>query len=368
MGFKEDYAELREAFLEYKKKKYFEIFSSADIFCIYEEKRTVLLTFIEQFFGETYGLQLFYTKDGLNYVHDILSSEDEYAITVGDCDSIVCVFKKKKELTNDDIIFLNLVGKNPVNENNVILYRFEKGYRYRTCNKKEISIMSLYGVFLSSLIRNEKEEILEAFRNGDCVVSNLNAELHEYSCIYRPLPYLESNPNKQKANMPFVMEYKDKPYLNEDCYLYTSYLPVSVQKTRIRPLLLYFYFVKSGAMQLKYIIEEPKEYKNVIYGILDDVFNNIGMPCKMIINNRDLYYILTKTLDCLNIENVFERDNLVAGENVSNVISKLYSQTQDAEMESEETITMLMDLISDAVNNMEDSIEDYDLKEDNFVS
>lgn len=370
MSYKEDYDELREAFLEYKKKKYFEIFSSADIFAIYDDKgNRVLLTFIEQFFQDTFGIQLFYTRDGINYVHDILSSKDEYAITIGDCDSIVCVYKKRKDLTKDDIEFLNLMKMKIVNENNIILYRFQKGYRYRTCTKKEVSIMSLYGVFLSSLIQNEKEQILETFRNGDAVLANLNTERHEYSCIFRPLPFLEENPRKSPCNLPFVEEYKNKPYINDDCYLYTSYLPVSVLETRVRPLLLYFYFAKSDNMQLKYIIEEPKEYKNVIYGILDDLFNSVGMPCKMVINNRDLYYILTKTLDKLNIENVFERDNLKAGEDVSSVISKIYSKTLDQEMESEETITMLMDMISDAVNNIDEEDKEYNLEEDNtFVS
>ena len=60
----------------------------------------------------------------------------------------------------------------------------------------------------------------------------------------------------------------------------------------------------------------------------------------MIINNRDLYCILTKTLDELHIENTFERDNLKGEEDVSFVVSNMYQKTQDTLMEEEEIISM----------------------------
>ena len=110
MGYKEDYKELREVFLKYKRKGYFETYSSADLFYIIGSKGDyAILTFIDQFFGDAMGLQCFFTKDGMNYVHDILSTNDEYSVTVGDCDSIVAVFKNKDLLTEEDTKFFSLV-------------------------------------------------------------------------------------------------------------------------------------------------------------------------------------------------------------------------------------------------------------------
>ena len=362
MSFKDDYNELKECFASFKRNHYFEKFTSGDIFCVNEQNKMnlILMTFIDQFFGESMGLQLFYTKDGINYVHDILSSGDDGVINIGDCDSIVAVYKKQKELTKDDYDFLKKLDQKVVREYNLICYRFTKGLKPRVCNKNEISIVSLYGVFLASLIPNEHKYIVEAFNRGDSVMAKLNVEEKRYDCFYGPLPYLEIKLRKEPVNEPFVKEYSNHPYLNEDCHLCTSYLPVIIKENGVRPLLLYFYFVESNRFELKYIIDSPKEYKNCIYGILDDIFTSIGQPAKMIINSRELYYILTKTLDALNIENVFQRElDFSNKDDVSILISRMYEKTLDTEMESKEAVSMLLDLISNVVKNE----NEYDIEE-----
>jgi hypothetical protein len=169
-------------------------------------------------------------------------------------------------------------------------------------------------------------------------------------------------------NHQFIDEYKDHTYTNEDCYLFTSYQPVSVKGSGIRPLLLYFYYNKSGNMELKYIISNPKDYKNIIYGILDEVFTKDGLPTKMIINNSDLYAFLSKTLDGLSIENSFERDNLKAGEDVSGVISSRYQKTHDTEMEEAEIISMFNFLIQAVGTLDQEEFIDTEDSNDLFVS
>ena len=369
MGYKEDYKDLREVFLKYKRKDYFETYSSADLFYVIGSLGDyAILTFIDQFFGEAKGLQCFFNRDGMNYVHDILSTNDEYSVTVGDCDSIVAVFKTRDMLTDEDIEFLNKMDKRKTKDNNLIIYRFKKGYRYTIASHKDIHTIATYGVFLDSLIENEREDINNAFKDNDCVIASLNHEKKEYSCIYRPLPYLEDMPNRAPINKQFVEEYENHVYLNEECYIFTSYLPVAVKSTGVRPLLLYFYYAGSNRMELRYILSSPKEYKNIIYGILDEIFTKIGLPYKMIINNRDLYTILTKTLDRLSIENVFERDNLKAGEDVSNLVSSVYQKTQDTLMEEEE-IKEMFDFLIKAIGTLEDNYTEEDIASENsFVS
>ena len=367
MGVKEDYLDLRKVFLKFKRESNFETYSSADLFYVFDsDGKTALLTFIDQFFGEGVGLQCFNNKDGINYVHDVLSAQDEYSVTVGDCDSIVAVFKPKESLTDDDIKFLKKMDQRRTKDNNLIIYRFKKGYKYKIASNHDIATISIYGVFLDSLIANEEMEIIEAFNQDYAVIVSLNYERKEYSCLYRPLPYLEMMPKKMGVNTQFIEEYKNHLYTNEDCYLFTSYLPVAVKNSGIRPLLLYFYYSKSGAMELKYIISNPKEYKNIIYGILDEVFTKDGLPTKMIINNRDLYAILSKTLDELSIENSFERDNLKAGEDVSGVISSMYQKTLDTEMEESEIVSMF-NLLIQAVGSLDASEFMDDEEEDNSL-
>lgn len=367
MSYKEDYLELKECFQSFKRNNYFEKFTSGDIFCVKEKgsNQLALMTFIDQFFGDTLGLQLFYTRDGINYVHDILSCIDESAVTIGDCDSIVAVYKKKESLTEEDYDFLKLVGQKPVAKYNLICYRFQKGLRSRCCTKKEIETLALYGVFLASLIPNEHQDIVNCFKEGNSVLAELDVKEKRYAAFYQPLPYLQILPKSNPVNEPFVEEYKNRTYLNDDCYLYTSYLPVTIKDSKARPILLYFYFLNSGRMELKYILDEPKEYKNCIYGILDDLFSEIGLPAKMVINNRDLYFILNKTLKALNIETTFERENSVTNkDSVNEVVARIYEKTQDSEMESKETVTMIIEIIQEALKGLNDEyIEETETKD-----
>ena len=213
MSFIDDYKEIRKCFISFKKRQYFDIFSSADIFYVIDSfGKKAILTFIDQFFGDAKGLQVFHNRDGINYVHDILSTTDEYSVTVGDCDSIVAVFKEKKDLTDEDITFLNKMEQKKTLENNLIIYRFKKGYRHTYAKNNEIKMISEYVVFLNSLIPNEELSVIEAFNESRCVLASFNKKRLEYSCIYRSLPYLEIMPKRSPINSEFVNEYKDHLY------------------------------------------------------------------------------------------------------------------------------------------------------------
>nr|MCR5231275.1 hypothetical protein [Acholeplasmatales bacterium] len=202
MGYKDDYKELKECFTSFKRNHYFEKFTSGDVFCINDDNKNnlILMTFIDQFFGESLGLQLFYTKDGINYVHDILSSGEESAVNIGDCDSLVTVYKRSKDLTKEDYDFLKRMDTKVVREYNLICYRFTKGLKSRCATNTEVSTMALYGVFLASLIPNEHLDIKEAFNKGDSVLVNLSVSEKKYECYYGPLPYLQINLNRHPIN------------------------------------------------------------------------------------------------------------------------------------------------------------------------
>ena len=82
----------------------------------------------------------------------------------------------------------------------------------------------------------------------------------------------------------------------------------------------------------------------------------------MIINSRDLYYIISKTLDSLNIENVFQRElDFSNKDDVSVLISRMYERTLDTEMESKEAVSMLLDLIANVVKDE----NEYDMEDKN---
>ena len=76
------YKNIRKILTEFSKKNYWSNFTSADIFYfmikdkerIFPNTRNSLLTFVDSFFERGFGIQLFFTKEGFSYVHNLFTS------------------------------------------------------------------------------------------------------------------------------------------------------------------------------------------------------------------------------------------------------------------------------------------------------
>ena len=365
------YKQIREIINKFIKKDYWNEFSSADIFYFDDsKKKKTMITFIDSFFGEAYGIQFFINKDGFNYVHDILTCQNPDMISIGDCDSICAVLSSKEDLTPTDIKFLKSCNARIKEENNLLIYRFKKGYAQRLANLEELNMVLSRLDYLGCIIANEYVDIKAAFENGYLAIAYVDLEKYLYHISYHPLPFLESNPRVKPINENFVNEYKDSTFINDECYLFTSYLPIIVKETGVRPILLYFYYADSGKTFLKFIIDEPKTYYDYIFGILDDVFIKVGKPTKMIFNNRDFYYFTKKTLSSLQIECVKTDNNEYVDENISNVISRVFEKTGDDVIEKESAALLLIETLTNVINEIEsyDTEDDEKNDNDNLVS
>ncbi len=350
------YKEIRLVINNFIKKDYWKSFCSADIFYFDDsKKKKTMITFMDSFFGESYGLQFFVNTDGFNYVHDIFTSKNPDMISVGDCDSLCAVLVSKEKLTAEDKIFLTKCKSRVKEENNLIIYRFKKGYAQRHANLNELKMILEKISYLSSIIQNEFNDLVNAFNQGLSAVAYVNLEEYLYHISYLPLPFLEKNPKYKPVNQDFLNEYKNKTFINDECYLFTSYLPIIIKETNVRPLLLYFYFSESNKSYLKFIIDDPKAYYDYIYGILDEVFLNVGKPIKFIFNNRDFFYYVAKTLNELQIECERTDNNDRVDDNITNVISQIFEKTNDDVIEKEEAVIILMDTLTKLINEINES-------------
>lgn len=370
MSIKDDYIEIRKIINKFIKKDYWKDFSSADIFYTVFERRKSLLTFLDSFFGDSYGVQLFFNKDGFNYVHDIFTSSDDDFISIGDCDSLCAVLMSKSSLGTREIDFLRKNNFRIKEENNLIVYRFEKGFGQRLANANEMEILFEQLFFISCLLDEDYEPIVEAFKSEKSVVSIVSSDEKRYNVIFRPLPYLEENPRRSPINKAFAEEFSNSYFINDECYLFTSYLPVIIKENNVRPLLVYFYYPKTSKNYVKYITTPPKDYKNCIWGILYEAFTNVGLPTKMYINNRDIYHMVVKTLEATKMEVEFTKESNEINQNINQLVGVMYQQTNDEIYEEKEAIEILMDTIAKVMNNISDDYTDidYDDDDESYVS
>lgn len=349
---KDIYLDCKKLLKDFIKKEYWAKFTAADLFYIMSGKNRALFTFVDQFFGDAFGCQLFFNTDGLNYVHDILTSSNEETVTIYDCDSLCAALICRSELKEDEIKFLR-DNKIRINENNnLIIYRYEAGYKQRIADNKDMSILLEYFELIASILNNEYEDIVYWFKENESIVCLMNKEKLEYEIIYRHLPYLEKKPRLLKANEGFIEEFRNCTYVNDECYLFASYLPVVIKESDIRPLVLYFYYPKLKKHQFKYIMNEPKEYKNILFSIIYDVFMEIGVPYKILFNNRNVHSILKKTINALHIEDSFTREDNNVDSNMNEIIAKVYQESSNEIVESEEFIHMLLNSIQATLNDL----------------
>ena len=352
------YQEIKKLFVKFIKNGYFSKFSSADIFYNYfSPKKIHMVTFIDNFFGDSFGFQLFVNDDGFNYVHDIFTTSDNI-VNLGDCDSICAVFVSKKDIQEDEKEYVRKNGSKVMKDNNLIMYRFRPGFGKKFVNKKEMHNVLLNLSFLDSLIRNDYNDLIENFNNDLAALSFIDEKELVYQVKYMSIPYLETFPKKQEENIPFVNEFSNSLYYDHECYIFTSYVPMVIKETNVRPLIVYFYCPDTNKMLFNYIVDEPKEYKNCIFGILDNIFSNVGLPEKIYFNNRKIHSIVSKTLDKLNIENSFLREKKNVDDNINEFMEHIYSKSEDGIISSKETVDFLMNAITYALNELDGELED----------
>jgi len=338
---------------------YFKSFNSGDIFYfVRKNSADSMFTFVETMIDDSFVGQLFMGPESFNYVHDILTSNST-GVTIYDCNAILFSLKTKNEMTDFDKTYYHDNNMRVMEELNLVIYRYYPGKRIQMANDLEITELYKHLSYLNSIIEAEFDRIIDAFSKELCVYSIIDDENYTYEMILRPLPYLETKSRLNKVNNEFVLEFKNMDFQNSECYLFLSYMPLVIKEKNIRPLMIYLYYPNLNKHLFKYMTEPFNKNKNMLYGILDEAFNEYGKPYKMYINNRYAYAYLHKTLNELNIENEFLREEKKTDENIGLLMSSLYSSTNLDEIIEEETfVSNLMDVISSTINILNDENKD----------
>lgn len=369
---KKIYLDCKKILKKFIEKGYWKLFNSGDIFYFKREgKADSIFTFVEAMIDDSFGGQLFSGKESFNYVHDILTTNLQ-SVTLYDCDAILFSMKTKEEITESDKLYFKENNMRVMIENNFLCYRYEPGKKIRMANDSELEEIYNHLSYLNSIIEAEFDKIINAFAKDLCVYSIIDDKNYTYQMILRPLPYLETKVRCSKENKSFVEEFKDKNFVNSEAYLFLSYVPMVIKNKNIRPLMIYLYYPKENKHLFKYMIDDFNKNKNVLYGILDEAFSEIGKPYKIFINNRQVHAYLKKTLDLLDIENEFLREEKITNDNIDLLMQAFYSPKLDEIVEEGDLVNNLMDVITKTLNtlNEEDFIDDYDKEEltDDFVS
>lgn len=302
------YQTAKDIILKFKKKGYYEEFSQQDMFyfSFINEGKKMMMLFIDSFFGDSYGIQLFFNNNGFEYLHHIFTTPNPDSITIGDCDSIFGIIKAKKDLLPDDYAYLKENHVRVKEEDNVIFYRFQTGYDERYCNEKEVSDFILAGSFVLSLLKNDYNPVKECFNEAYSVVAEIDTDKLTYEVRYQDLPYLIPDKRKVSENKNFVLEFKNAKYIDDEIDFYTTYLPIKIKETRKRVMLNLIHYKKYGYNDV-YFIKDKTTVKSALMGMLYDSFMKHGVPLEVNFSHNEYSDYSIKTLEKLHVDVKTER-------------------------------------------------------------
>ncbi len=304
------YKEAKAIILKMLKAGYFEKFNSHNIFFLLDEKSRGISVFSEKILNETYGIQFFFGMNGINYFHDVLNSKTGFAVNHFFSESILMAIVKKADLSLEDRKYLH-ENEVRVYENNLIPYVFKEGYGLSYLANKDLEIVVDYLYYLLSLIKNEKNDLIGYFRNFKLVMAFYDTKQFSYEAKYAnvDLVNFEVFPKSKPLNKDIVSEYEDSVYTDDICYFLHCYLPLKKEDDEPFPSILLTYYEKKDVYNFEIIDCEPKHITDYVFGFMDRCFKKNGLPITVVINNRQIYSAINKTLKALNIDVQFKREN-----------------------------------------------------------
>ena len=327
MRYSDVYKDIKNLINKFRKENYWDIFNANNQFYI-ATTRECLFSFNHDDLTSSYGAQLFYTPQGFNYIHDRLTVHYEGVVTFDDCDALFIKVVDKNNITEEEKKYVNKQGCK-VGTHNVIIYRYQPGYLHRFANISELKVVYEHLEILASFIKNEFNDIMAAIDTD--YTPMIFVEGYSYDVMYRPLPMLYRPYNHKPINKEFVLEFKDKTYVDDTCYLFTMYSKTYVNGENIKPLIVYIYYPNSNIVDFKSIIDKPTKYNESIFGVLYETFEQYGMPLKLITNNLKLQSYFYNTLKKLNIEQEFKREEPKVNYDLAKFIEELDGLNENME-------------------------------------
>jgi len=380
-SFKELYDGIKKLISKFKKDLAFDTLDDHLLFSNkFDDDKPVLVRFVTNFYNKYNAVEIYNSVDGLNYLSDSLNLPKKYDRFL-DLDGLIIMLLPSDAITKDDGDYIHSLNYKIKKDDNLLIYKYTFGKGRRKPKLDELSLIFENLDYLDSLYKNDYESLMAAIDTHKMVDSQIYRDKLEYQTFYSDMPNFEYKIKSYKPNLKFIEECKNRTYLGE-AFLFASYYPMVIKETNVRPLII-TYLVPNKKVIIRYITSARSTYKDVIFGLLDDIFDNVGyMPEKLLSDNADILAILKKTLDQLHIEY-----DLVV--NTFDVIkNKAFDETDlgkkpglyddPADIQSKEDIEVFLNYMVSSIKNIdydsmefksiEEDLEDLDLEDDDNES
>lgn len=303
------YNKLMHYMKEFNKKNYFERFNNYNYFYLSEKKTKVMICFSSNFEGKISQIDFFFDKNGINYFLDSMNAKTLFMLDNAYQTKSTIALKNKNFLDLNEINYLKKLNLKLVTKYNLLAHDYREGEFDIHMDIKTLKKVLKYVEFLSDLIINEEEYIIEAFKNQQIVISSFDSRDKSYDVVYSNYARFDQSCKFKDANSDFIEKFKNSYYSDDTCYVSRFYdYEVTSDKRYYRPI-LFVYYEKTGKTFFKQYDCSYKEAITVFLPYLANVFSENGLPVTVAVNDRELLNELSLTLEALDIEIKYEREN-----------------------------------------------------------
>lgn len=297
------YKDIVKLYKKLVKNDYWSFFTVKNLFSFKsDEGHNSVMVFVDNELAKCHGMQLFYTPNGLNFLHDALTIKNPISGLLLDVEMLASSLLPSSALTDEDKSYIREHGCNVKKENNLIIYSYKAGYSRHLCTEEELTIFLDHLCFMDSLLDQRFTAVLENFEKEQINLAYFYITERTFILIDSPQVELESFPRMSPAYKPFSLEYKDYTPVDDEGYMIVAPLPIFIDKNGETPLILIFNYPNSNQLYFDYILANSKNAKRNVYIPLDNAFSKIGIPLELVTNNRIIYSSIYKTLDLAGIK------------------------------------------------------------------
>ena len=333
------------------------------------------MVFVDNEIAKCYGLQLFYTPTGLNFLYDALTIKNSLSGLFLENEVLSSSLLPANALSDIEKKFIREHGCNVKKENNLIIYSYQAGYARSLCTEEELEIFLDHLYFMKSILDQRFTSVLETFNDKKINLGYFDLEKKTFLLIDSSELNFESFPKLHPIYKQFSEQYKGFTPVDDEGYLLAINLPIIIEQNEETPLLLIFIYPNSNILYFDYLLSNSKNAKRSIYIPLDNAFSKIGVPLELTINNRFLYSNICKTMNSIGIDFKFSNDipKFNNSNKFSNVLKYLDSTieivTKGEYLFSKKNANLIIFEICKQLNDNKnkylfDSNDDYEYNED----
>lgn len=329
-----NYIKLKKLLQELEKMNIYSSFKDENIFYVSDETDSYAIIICKTFFTGGYGLQVFVGEQGLNTLSQLKSSPDKFDPVFADFISLKAVDKSSLSITSKNYLKENHAR---ISNSNYLFLAYKEGFHPRFLKDEELELIIKIVSYLKQILIATPGLDSRVFDSNICKAIASDGKVGLVGFSDEVIAY--KMPANKRTSKKYVYQLEAIPYGEEELYLTKTYsIEGIIENKNFLDTMLIIGTFKDGNICYNEISYNPENIFPYIMSYLIDIFNQYGLPHKLVIGDAKLFALTYKTLHAAGIDVVYDKNNVHFDDLIYAVFKNKYQDIyQEIEQQDLET-------------------------------